>query len=268
MLKCMYPITVKRTDKSYFRAHMLWRLSDRTKLPPTHYVKVRCGKCYNCLRVLRQQWLYRLHLHMRNQVFPSYFVTLTYDENSIPVSGVVKSDVQAFMKRLRHTTKQKISYFLVSEYGDKTHRPHYHMIIFNYDGDPGDFLKCWSNGFVYVGTVTDASINYCAKYFMQKQLSPEGQNPNFSLISKGIARTFRDVRPPSDYFQNNGYLNFNGHKVSAPRYFREKWNIDPYRLPNVEVPDELDGLTDAKLQSAVSQELYLRNRIINKSRKL
>ena len=268
MSSCMYPVTVKRSDKSYARAYMRWRLSDRSKLPPTHYVKVRCGKCYNCLRVLRQQWLYRLHLHLRNQVYPSYFVTLTYDDEFLPSSGVVKSDVQAFMKRLRTTTKQKISYFCVSEYGDKSQRPHYHMIIFNYDGDPANFAGSWSNGFIYVGTVTDASINYCAKYFIQKQLSPEGKSPNFSLISKGIARDFRDVNPPSDYYQFNGYLNFQGHKVSAPRYFRDKWNIDPFKLPFKELPEELDGLVDFELKSAVNLEIYLRNRIISKPRKL
>lgn len=59
--------------------------------------------------------------------------------DDIPTTGVVsRSDIQKFLKRLRnrlnfryeHQEDRKFRYFIASEYGPNTFRPHYHGILF------------------------------------------------------------------------------------------------------------------------------------------
>ncbi len=74
-------------------------------------------------------------------------MTLTYDDEHLPINdyvdsdGVIhgkptlrKRDVQLFLKRLRKNYKydNHIKYFCCGEYGGKTFRPHYHLIIFGF----------------------------------------------------------------------------------------------------------------------------------------
>ena len=101
----------------------------------TGYVPFPCGKCPPCLRRRVSGWSFRL-VKQGEQACSALFVTLTYDDEKVPktASGLMtlqKSDLQKFFKRLRKKTHEKISYYAVGEYGDKTQRPHYHIILFN-----------------------------------------------------------------------------------------------------------------------------------------
>lgn len=94
------------------------------------------------------------------------------------VRGVVsKRDIQLFLKRLRKSLEPcKIRYFISSEYGPETHRPHYHGIIFNYPVNHADckekqivnfekvLQRAWQNGFVRADLCNGPRLNYCAKY--------------------------------------------------------------------------------------------------------
>ena len=84
---------------------------------------VPCGKCAACLTNKRKEWTFRLNqeLHVSSS---SFFITLTYDDEHIPVTEeglptFSKRDIQLFIKRLRKNTNRKISYYIVSEYGEK-----------------------------------------------------------------------------------------------------------------------------------------------------
>lgn len=82
----------------------------------------------------------------------AWFLTLTYDNENIPYrmtwdegTGEVLvenyslnyEDMKAFWKRLRRyleyheLDKGKLMYFQCGEYGGKTHRPHYHAIVYD-----------------------------------------------------------------------------------------------------------------------------------------
>ena len=70
-----------------------------------------------------------LHPHL------AVFGTLTYDDENLPRTEeghltVRIDDGSAFIKRLRKNSGRKLRYFISSEYGDKTGRPHLHFIIF------------------------------------------------------------------------------------------------------------------------------------------
>lgn len=105
---------------------------------------IRCGKCLGCRMDKSQEWANRCLLELQDHK-SAYFLTLTYDDDHVPISyypdpatgeaqpalTLKKQDFQGFMKRLRFRIEpQKIRFFAAGEYGDRTQRPHYHAIIF------------------------------------------------------------------------------------------------------------------------------------------
>lgn len=221
------------------------------------YILVPCGKCLACRINRRREWTARLQ---QEEIYSSssYFVTLTYDEQHLPRDNhgnpsVCKRDVQLFLKRLRkHFVGCQIRYFLNSEYGPSTHRPHYHAIIFNLPADlPDHSRRCWrfwngrkslfylnddltnlwGNGDVEFSEVTKERCGYCAKYFVSRQDVPEGYTANFSLISKGRRSDnglggigFRYSQAISEKLHYYGGIYMlspsNGHPVALPRYYK------------------------------------------------
>lgn len=106
--------------------------------PRTHYpyITVPCGKCSECLKAKTNSWYTRLHEEYLNS-YRTYMITLTYDDEHVPHNMfgdnvVCKRDIQLFFKRLRKNVNGciKFKYFLCSEYGPKTARPHYHCLLF------------------------------------------------------------------------------------------------------------------------------------------
>lgn len=55
----------------------------------------------------------------------------------------------------------------MGEYGSRTHRPHYHAIMFNVT-NIDNLTRCWSHGSTHVGKVEDASIFYTLKYALKR----------------------------------------------------------------------------------------------------
>ena len=150
---------------------------------------VPCGKCPSCRANERTEWIFRLKQEYKVSAF-SLFVTLTYDNAHIPLDfSVNKRDVQLFLKRFRKRLgKIKCRYYIVSEYGDHTHRPHYHGLFFFeqtfedkkklYD----DITESWQNGFCDFGDVEEGSIVYCTKYCLKRCEVPEGREKPFRLM--------------------------------------------------------------------------------------
>lgn len=100
------------------------------------YVAAPCGKCAYCIKRRIDGWVFRLSQEEKIHSSSS-FITLTYDNISVPMTAngfmtLVKRDLQLFFKKLRkYTGCQTIKYYAVGEYGGKTMRPHYHLIIFD-----------------------------------------------------------------------------------------------------------------------------------------
>ncbi len=137
------------------------------KNPGDFHVLVPCGRCMGCRMDRSRAWADRMLLELADNDYKAIFVTLTYDEDHVPLvsprdSGyyflpgddeatyldknevwlldacnVPKTrtlsirDTQLFFKRLRKAfSGVRIRYFLAGEYGPKTQRPHYHAIIY------------------------------------------------------------------------------------------------------------------------------------------
>lgn len=209
------------------------------------------------------------------------FVTLTYSDEHVPVKFAYnqergafpvfhfeKSIVQLWMKILRKTQPEPIKYYLVSEYGEKTLRPHYHAIIFNLQGSLEQITlalqKTWKFGLINVGTVTDASINYVAKYMINRYEVPEGFEKPFSLSSKGLGLEY--VRKCLKWHKNDLSRNYmmseGGVKHSLPRYYKEKIYSKVDRQKQQIIAEYLQNSKEEETENF--NETFERNEIIKK----
>ncbi|WGL31459.1 replication initiator protein [Dipodfec virus UOA04_Rod_1074] len=186
---------------------------------PTFLV-VPCGKCPGCRIDSRKELSLRVLLE--SKLYPyNIFFTLTYDEINEPwrdysddadspylAPCFSKRDVQLFIKRLRKRLfgngKSKIRYFIASEYGPKSFRPHYHCIVWNFPEWPiskvhSVLQECWNLGHVGgVGILNDGGCAYCCKYLLKRQPDEFAiLDPNFSLRSRrpAIGYGFFEERP-------------------------------------------------------------------------
>lgn len=195
-------------------------------------VNVPCGRCPVCVKKRVSSWSVRL-LKEADVSTSALFVTLTYATDNVPITpngwmSLDKTDLQKFFKRLRKHHEHKIKYYAVGEYGTKTHRPHYHVILYNSTAEA--VCKAWTLGHVHIGQLTPASCGYTLKYISKEKRT---QKPNddrkaiFSVMSKGIGKHYVDdpanrkwhlAALDERYFVPAG----NGVKASMPRYYRER----------------------------------------------
>lgn len=107
--------------------------------PSTEKIEVACGKCQECRAAKYNAVLQRSLVEAMSSYL--YFVTLTYDNDHIPslkfpdgtqIYFANYDDVILMFKRLRDSgvLDRDFRYLCVNEYGDKTNRPHFHIIIY------------------------------------------------------------------------------------------------------------------------------------------
>lgn len=99
------------------------------------YITVPCGKCSQCISTRQNYYVQRIQMEsIRSEIF--YF-TLTYANRGLKFTDKLGykipyphfEDIQNLFKRLRHILPHPILTFVVSEYGTKRKRPHYHGFI-------------------------------------------------------------------------------------------------------------------------------------------
>ncbi|WNK14971.1 MAG: replication initiator protein [Microvirus sp.] len=147
-------------------------------------VGIPCRQCIGCRLDYARDWSLRM-MHEASMHEHNWFVTLTYRPDVLPEnSDLCYSDFQKFMKRLRKALgNTRVRFYVAGEYGTKTARPHWHVILF---GLPLTDLKVykrkadyplftsewladiWSYGNVVIGEVTPASTNYVAGYVIAR----------------------------------------------------------------------------------------------------
>ena len=223
-----------------------------------------CGKCAECLAARRNDWCNRLQLEQFLHD-SSVFVTLTYDNEHLPSDKKVnKKDVQKFLKRFRqiprdyHLAVNDFRYFIVSEYGEKFGRPHYHGILFGVDCFTPDWkyrlatIRCdlrplytsdvlqevWSLGFVSVDKVTPSSIAYVTKYITKS--SADG----FRLFSRGLGKGY--------FYDKDNALLPRGEAAILNNYVVMRSGRNGFR--KAPIPKNIDryiGLYDASMHDVI-----------------
>lgn len=213
-----------------------------------------CGRCRACRRNQQLEWSFRAYvesLSYKNSVF----ITLTYNDEHLPKNASLEPTAIAdFIKRLRYyldLQDVKIRYFGAGEYGEKGHRPHYHLIAYGisidnpvfYDKFYSEkkcgywcFCKAWRDkkgnplGEVFLGDVTFGTCSYVAKYLLKKKTGKQGQRyyktlgvyPEFTAVSRCPGLGYDYLKVNFDLIKSRGYVLLKGHKVHLPRYYLEK----------------------------------------------
>ena len=269
-MQCLYPLTVK---------------NPKTGL----YIKVPCGRCGPCLINRSRDWCLRLQQElMSERTIFSTFLTLSYSPENVPLADdkmvLNKSDLQKYFKRVRKNFNFR--YFAVGEYGNKSWRPHYHVILFlnktfNSNGNEdvtrsvtkNSFYalleKCWDLGIVYFGDVTPASINYVSFYILKESYdqayAEAGLPAPFQLMSKrpflGSTYVFDNKEDKEDYAMSHNLIHYQGSFYRIPRIFKDKLLPADYLKINDFVP-----VNPAESMS-VDEINYLNKSIINNIRK-
>lgn len=235
------------------------------------YIEIPCGKCIGCRLAYSRMWADRC-IAEATLHDSSYFVTLTYNDENVPYTvdqetgeftyqTLVKRDTQLFMKRLRKNYKHdnKIRFFLAGEYGSKTARPHYHLLLFGlvlddlvlYKKTPlgfnlytSQFLEyVWQHkGYVVVADVTWETCAYTARYIMKKQTGEGAKffkenniQQEFTLMSRkpGIAKDFYEQHKLDllQYGETNISTPYGGRKIKKLKYFDKFLDIE-YPIEN------------------------------------
>lgn len=167
----------------------------------------------------------------------SLFITLTYNNNSVPMSSnglmtLDKRDIQLFFKRLRKRN-EVFKYYAVGEYGSKTMRPHYHIIIFGLRDLNNLFLSWMKDGIpigqIHIGDVKGASIAYTLKYIAKPGKIPiharDDRNKEFSLMSKNLGINYitdETIRYHTTNLSANKLYTDDGYTIALPKYYRDK----------------------------------------------
>lgn len=223
------------------------------------FVDVPCGKCESCRIQSAKNWAARCLM----EAFYSkdnFFLTLTFDDDHLP-EKVCTADVSMFMKRLRNELGDGIRFFASGEYGTRSQRPHYHILLFNcpledlYIVDGASKLfgsklidRIWPYGMHTIGAVSSSSAAYVARYTAKKA----GDRKGFLLMSRrpGIGYRYLVERPSCiklDYLP----LNVDGivRDITPPRYFEKIFPDFPW--------DDIKGRRIQNMRNKEALEAYL-----------
>ena len=211
------------------------------------YIQVPCNKCELCRDKVAREWSTRAMCESQTSTSQPLFITLTYNDANLPKDGVSKEHAQTFIKRLRININRYVGYdvnlrfFLCSEYGSKTKRPHYHALIWNfplldnlkrtlsiiekswsfmvskteYDKYPADFKfrDGHSNryrvrfGYAYCSLANGQRIKYSMKYMRKDCEVPQGSNPLFFLSSRKRGLGYEWMSEHANEIFNNPQIN-------------------------------------------------------------
>lgn len=230
---------------------------------PAEYFYVPCGQCIACRLNYSKLWSIRMMEELKNHD-KACFVTLTYDPEHLPQdNGLHKEHLQKFWKRLRKECK--VRYFCCGEHGDRFNRPHYHAIIYGLSPEDKEIIeKHWQNGLVHVGTVTEDSCVYVAKYMTKKlngralkeklEEDPDYQN-EFVLMSRRPGIGGRPSLAMVKFMYENGFIYRKGSKSALPRYYKDRYFI-PTTIKDQDHDEFVKHLTNFE-----NNDMLIRNRL-------
>lgn len=240
-------------------------------------IPIPCGQCLGCRLDYSKIWAVRCILES-SYYKDNYFLTLTYDDAHLPKNGsLVKRDLQLFIKRLRkyiytYTGLTGVRFFACGEYGDKSMRPHYHIILFNCPLSDLKLLKrtllnnnlfispviakLWPFGLHTVGAVTYETCAYTARYVLKKHKGLdknwyESKNliPEFVVMSRrpGIGEKYYLDHKDEIYSTDELIVKCSDKVISIKpvQYYDKKFDL--------ENPELLAALKDVRKRKA---ELY------------
>jgi hypothetical protein len=240
--------------------------------PERQIIKVPCGQCAHCRAEKARQWAFR-SICESSLYDDNCFITLTYNDKNIPhpfknrdckkcidirqkgqdkiiepckkKGTLCHYDFQLFFKRLRKKYGKEIRYYMCGEYGKKLLRPHYHILLFNFDFPDKEVWsvkrvkdkaykvfrsqqleKLWPYGFSTIGELNYQTAGYVSRYIMKKwngvskEMYYKGLKPEYTNMSrkKGIGKDWFDKFKTDLYNKDRVVIN-GSVSGKPPKYF-------------------------------------------------
>lgn len=294
--KSAYHITSRHADFIY-QVGATWHegYTDGAKIPygstiVRDSITIPCGQCIECRLAYSRDWATRMMLEAQYHE-SSYFLTLTYDDEHVPISyypdpdgeavpalTLRKADLAPFIKRLRarldYLGRPQIRFYACGEYGDTTHRPHYHLIVFglqltdltqvsrSWRGDKYYssqlISECWPYGYNLVAPVCFETCAYVARYVTKKWTgdykyfySAFNIEPEFSQMSRrpGIAWQYFADHKDDIYRMDELFLSLTsgGRCLRPPKYYDRLYDLDD--------PDAMAAIKEQRRYKADAAQL-------------
>lgn len=308
-----YSIKILKKDASLSDEVYIQKMSEYACNPDLgeSVIQLPCGKCKGCRIDYSKQWATRCVLESLQYEY-NYFLTLTYDDDHLlercsrsnyqvdHMTGEVieqfdscslnPDDLHRFMHDLRQLFDRKygengIRFFACGEYGSKTHRPHFHILLFNcnirdlviYKVSRGntlfnsaDITKCWPYGFSVIGDLTYESCAYVARYMLKKVKGDPGYYERNGLVPEFVRMSRRPGIAKSYYDRNSGRIYLSdqiiiktakgAREVRPPKYFDRMYEAD--------CPEDFQRIKDVRVRKAEAMEKSVMSKTDVGSRKL
>jgi len=298
-MSCTNPIRAYNvgTNPDTGKAILLFPPKDKNKNknnsfvnPCVDIVELPCGKCTHCRLTYSKEWMQRCMLEEKAWQY-NEMLTLTYDDEHVPktygidsetgevltdkVNTLCKKDVQEFLKRLRRQWEYKygednIRFFMCGEYGEKFGRPHYHLLMFNFNVRDKKFYKksqkgfdmyhsqiiedIWGKGHIELNDITPETCAYVARYVLKKQKGKgskdyylsQGKVPEFTNCSRkpGIGYYYYEDNKEKMYeFDKVHLVNSKGIQTLKPAKYYD-------RLFDAEYTERMQSIKEARKRLA------------------
>lgn len=254
-MACFSPLSAWRMDTGEIK----FAAGETERARGTH-LEFPCRQCSGCRLAKASEWSLRMQ-HEQRYHGASCFVTLTYADEHLPALGDLRyADIQTFHKRVRKA-KGPFRFYVCGEYGERTHRAHWHAAVFGIDFERGDghgrseagticyrsaeLEKLWQKGFVTIGDLTPDSCNYVARYVTKKltgdlgkeaytvvdpdtgEIMGERQAPFARMSTRpGIGAQFADEYA-ADMLSGGCIVQRGGTELPIPAYYERRYMRDP-----------------------------------------
>lgn len=245
-----------------FKQYRFLTNSRASKLDTFNKIKIPCGKCKACLENQKKLFFDKNLLELQTAK-TAYFITLTYEINPISTSILdLKNFIIKLKKYFYNNYKLKnIHYFGATEYGDKTNRPHAHILIYNIPITETDYklfnikpkLKyittkklnedyfsekvirnLWGKGNITISPINESRILYITNYISKSfnkldkkeknKIKKLGFEPPKRIASQKLGIDY--IQLNKNIFLKNNKIFINGKQINANKYIDEKLKID------------------------------------------
>lgn len=220
-----------------------------------------CGQCINCKKKKFTEWSIRGRDELNYWKGKAAFITISYNDNNLIKTqnnyrlndkdaggSLCREHMVEFIKGIKKIYGKHIRYIYCGEYGPKTFRPHYHLLIFgvsqrevNLDILAGikygksKLVNLWKKGAIYLSInektgkpyekVSSRAVQYIVGYTRKKLPSAavkefyneiEREKP-FMSTSQGIGKGWAEEN--KENWVHNLRSSINNVKCCIPRYY-------------------------------------------------
>lgn len=236
---------------------------------------VPCGKCLDCLNNKKQEWQTRIAFELSSlyrRGGRAVFLTFTYNDACLPIYRDKKyvvdgksfevpcfnhKDVLTFLNRLKVEAYKRFGansykYFMCSEYGKNTKRPHYHAIFFlqpfvNWSLFVKICRSKWSYGFMFPKFDKKRGV-----FVDSNGLSLGFDKPCISALGGCSKYVSKYITKDMSYYGRKDiqlYLSDKSNKLRMSKYLPKHWQSNNL---GISVIDSVNLLDDKSVKEALS----------------